>query len=156
MHGRILNWNGASNSGVVVTEGGDRYAFGPTDFKAAAKPRAGLKVDFVPQGERAGEIYVTSDGVLGGPEGAGSNAMLIAILAIVCAILGFLIPGLGLLLAIAALFLGLRARRLAAQDANGTAKMLATVAVIGGVISVFVALLVLLFVGGSFMSLMAL
>lgn len=46
MHGRILNWNGASNSGVVVTEGGERYAFGPTDFKSAAQPRAGLKVDF--------------------------------------------------------------------------------------------------------------
>ena len=156
MHGKILNWNGAASSGVVVTEGGERYAFGPTDFKSAAQPRAGLKVDFVPEGERAGEIYVTDDGVLGGADGAGSNAMLIAIIAIVCAILGFLIPGLGLILAIAALLLGLRARKLGAQDANGTARVLATVSVIGGVISVFVALLVLLFVGGSFMSLMAL
>lgn len=154
MHGKILNWNGATHSGVVVTEGGERYAFGPTDFKAAAQPRAGLKVDFVPQGERACEIYVTGDGVLGGADGAGSNAMLIAIVAIVCAILGFLIPGLGLLLAIAALFLGLRARKLAAQDANPTARVLATVAVIGGVISVCVALIVLLFVGGGVMSLM--
>lgn len=119
-------------------------------------PRAGLKVDFVPEGERAGEIYVTGGGVLGGADGAGNNAMLIAIIAIVCAILGFLIPGLGLILAIAALLLGLRARKLAAQDANGTARVLATVAVIGGVISVFVALLVLLFVGGGVMSLMAL
>ena len=74
MHGKILNWNGAASSGVVVTEGGERYAFGPTDFKSAAQPRAGLKVDFVPEGERAGEIYVTGDGVLGGAEGAGSNA----------------------------------------------------------------------------------
>lgn len=156
MQGRILNWNGTNNSGVVVTEGGERFAFGPTDFKAKAQPRAGLKVDFVVQGERAGEIYVTGDSVLGGADGAGSNAMLIAIIAIVCAILGFLIPGLGLLLAIAALLLGLRARKLAAQDANGTARVLATVAVIGGVISVCVALLVLLFVGGGVMSLMAL
>ena len=54
-------------------------------------------------------------------------------------------------MAIAAPLLGLRGR-LPRQDANHIAKLLATLAVSGGVISVMGALLIPIFVDGSFMT----
>lgn len=135
MRGKILNCSSADNSGVILSDDGRRFRFARQDFRSEAAPRPGLTVDFVHDGEEAREVYVMAGPVLGGEDGTNSNAMITAILAIVCAVLGFLIPGLGLLLAVAALLLGLRARKLARNDANRNASVLALVAVIGGCIS---------------------
>lgn len=78
-----------------------------------------------------------------------SSAMTSAIIAIVLAVLAFVIPGIGILLAIGAILMGRRASALAAMQGDDSARTLAKIAVIISWLGLLVAFLVLLFVGGG-------
>ena len=56
MEGVILGYG--SEKGVIRGADGSRYAFGRSDWKSEREPVAGHRVDFVPEGDRAKEIYL--------------------------------------------------------------------------------------------------
>jgi TM2 domain-containing membrane protein YozV len=66
MKGSILEFNEESRSGVISGEDGKRYAIDITEWKSTALPKAGNKVDFSTNGEKAEAVYAEmrgSDGV---------------------------------------------------------------------------------------------
>lgn len=58
MDGLVLNFDEAEGSGLVRTGDGTRYAFEREDWKSPERPESGDGVDFVPEGDRATEIYL--------------------------------------------------------------------------------------------------
>ena len=78
-----------------------------------------------------------------------ASAMTSAIIAIVLAILAFLIPGIGILLAIGAIMMGRRASSLASAQGDDGAKTLARIAVVVSWLGLAVALFIVLIFGGG-------
>ena len=57
MEGVILDYNLETRAGVVRCLQGTRYSFALDDWKSSDLPQPGERVDFVPSGERAGNLY---------------------------------------------------------------------------------------------------
>lgn len=57
MEGVILDFNLDSGTGVVRCNQGTRYSFTLQEWKSSDLPKPGERVDFVPDGERAGNLY---------------------------------------------------------------------------------------------------
>jgi|TARA_B110000881_G_scaffold220553_1_gene246064 TM2 domain-containing membrane protein YozV len=60
MKGSILEFNQENRSGVISGDDGNRYNFEIGEWKGAALPKAGNKVDFANKGESAQAIYAES------------------------------------------------------------------------------------------------
>jgi TM2 domain-containing membrane protein YozV len=58
MKGKILDFNVASAQGVIAGEDGKRYRFVGGEWKSKDAVRAGLRVDFVGNGENAQQLYL--------------------------------------------------------------------------------------------------
>jgi uncharacterized membrane protein len=56
MDGIILGYE--AGEGVIKTSDGTRYQFNRSQWKSPREPVAGHKVDFIPNGDRATEIYL--------------------------------------------------------------------------------------------------
>lgn len=57
MEGVILDFNLDTRTGVVRCTQGTRYSFTLDEWKSSDLPRPGERVDFVPSGEQAGNLY---------------------------------------------------------------------------------------------------
>ena len=57
MKGYILDYTVQTNSGIISGDDNQRYNFRGADWKEAALPRRGMRVDFVAVGDAATEIY---------------------------------------------------------------------------------------------------
>ncbi|SDU13162.1 TM2 domain-containing protein [Pseudomonas pohangensis] len=57
MKGKILEFKDQSRSGIISGDDGNRYNFEIKEWKSAALPKAGNKVDFSVSGECAEAIY---------------------------------------------------------------------------------------------------
>src|SRR6056297_1398709 len=109
MNGRILEFNIQKSSGTISGDDGQRYAFSAADWKSDVSPRAGITVDFVTAEDgSAREIYASPDDTADIRNMSGS--MKKSIIAIVCAVLAFFIPVVGIVLSIVGLVLGRQAR----------------------------------------------
>lgn len=58
MKGNIIGFDRDSNTGAISGFDGKRYDFAASDWHGAARPRHGDLVDFVPEGQRAAQIYL--------------------------------------------------------------------------------------------------
>jgi TM2 domain-containing membrane protein YozV len=58
MKGKILDFNTASAQGVIAGEDGKRYRFVGGEWKGQDAVRAGLRIDFVANGESAQQLYL--------------------------------------------------------------------------------------------------
>lgn len=70
MRGEILSYDSTSGAGLISGDDGARYSFTSEALKSPAVPAAGVRVDFVPEGEIATQILIlagapTSTGVAG-------------------------------------------------------------------------------------------
>jgi uncharacterized membrane protein YhaH (DUF805 family) len=57
MKGNVIGFDAAGNAGAVSGYDGKRYDFTTLDWHGQERPRHGDLVDFVPQGERATQVY---------------------------------------------------------------------------------------------------
>ena len=57
MKGNVIGFDAAGNAGAVSGYDGKRYDFTILDWHGQERPRHGDVVDFVPQGERATQVY---------------------------------------------------------------------------------------------------
>lgn len=150
MQGKILDYVVQDQQGIISTESGDRYQFKISSWKETSHPSRNQRVDFVSTDDNiAVDIYL-SEASLG--DGQTDPSMTKAIIAIGCAILGFFIPLLGIILSIVAIVLGRKARADAKSAGNESATMVALIAIILGAISLIFAafgLLALVLYGGS-------
>ncbi len=79
MRGEILSYDSTTGAGLISGDDGARYSFTTDALKSPAVPAAGVRVDFVPEGEVATQILIlagaaTSTGVAGvAPIPAGSG-----------------------------------------------------------------------------------
>lgn len=142
MKGSILEFNLQRSEGVISGDDGRRYAFVTSDWKADGVPHAGQKVDFVTgEGAEARDIYVATASPGGSDQMSGS--MKKAIIAIICAVLAFFIPVVGVVLAIAGLMLGRQARSAAKAEADDSAALVAMIAIVVAAIALFFAAIAL-------------
>jgi uncharacterized membrane protein YhaH (DUF805 family) len=58
MKGNVIGFDPDSNTGAISGYDGKRYDFAAIDWHGNQRPRHGDLVDFVPEGERAGQIYL--------------------------------------------------------------------------------------------------
>lgn len=134
MRGQILSVDGASRTGLLLGNDGNRYSFGAGDWRGQKPPLAGSDVDFVADGAGAREVY----GVGARREHHGSeidNSVTLGWLGIVCLALSFVIP---VLPTIGALILGLVGAADAKRSGDGTGLALSRVAWIGAVLMALV------------------
>ena len=73
MKGQILEYTVRTNTGVISSEDGQRYTFDGADWRGADSPRSGMPVDFLPDGDRATEIYVDVAQVVHEPPAVGQQ-----------------------------------------------------------------------------------
>ena len=57
MKGNVIGFDAAGNAGAISGYDGKRYDFTTFDWHGQERPRHGDVVDFVPQGERATQVY---------------------------------------------------------------------------------------------------
>jgi uncharacterized membrane protein YhaH (DUF805 family) len=57
MKGDVIGFHSDSNTGAISGHDGKRYDFVPADWHGQSRPRHGDLVDFIPEGERAVQIY---------------------------------------------------------------------------------------------------
>ena len=62
MKGKILEFNGASRTGTISADDGNRYAFSVDQWKSAVLPKAGNRVDFSNNGANAESIFLDGAG----------------------------------------------------------------------------------------------
>ena len=58
MKGQILHYSVGPNSGAISGEDGQRYSFVGAEWASSGSPAPGMKVDFVPSGNTATQIYL--------------------------------------------------------------------------------------------------
>lgn len=58
MKGNVLGFDPVANSGAISGHDGKRYEFVTLDWRSPRRPTRGDLVDFVPDGERAVQIYI--------------------------------------------------------------------------------------------------
>lgn len=63
MTGRILKYDFQAGEGIISGDDGIRYRFGSGDWREAAAPKRGDRVDFVGNGNIATDIYSPVDAV---------------------------------------------------------------------------------------------
>lgn len=134
MRGQILSVDGASRTGLVLGNDGNRYSFAGADWRGQKAPLAGNEVDFVADGGTAREIY----GVSGRRDHYGSeidNSVTLGWLGIICLALSFIIP---VLPTIGAFILGLVGAADAKRSGNGTGLALSRIAWIGALLMALV------------------
>lgn len=104
MEGVILDFNLDSSTGVVRCNQGTRYNFTLEEWKSSDLPKPGERVDFVPDGERAGNLYRVQSQVpaaaqaspFAPPAAAPAQVptpSVLAIISLIAGILGLLIFG---------------------------------------------------------------
>lgn len=67
MRGEILSYDTTAGTGLISGDDGARYSFASSDLKSPAVPAAGVRVDFVPEGDLATQILILA----GGPSTVG-------------------------------------------------------------------------------------
>lgn len=67
MRGEILSYDSTTGAGLISGDDGVRYSFTSDALKSPAVPAAGVRVDFVPEGEIATQILILA----GGPTSTG-------------------------------------------------------------------------------------
>jgi TM2 domain-containing membrane protein YozV len=60
MKGKILEYNEESRTGVISGDDGNRYTLDISEWKGSAIPRAGSKIDFCANADKAEAIYLES------------------------------------------------------------------------------------------------
>lgn len=83
MKGNILNYDAATNTGVISGDDGARYTFKTDDWKQQSEPRSGVKIDFVGSDGKASDIYTNSIG-----SGGSSKKLAAALFAFFLGIFG--------------------------------------------------------------------
>lgn len=81
MRGEILSFDDASGEGLISGDDGARYGFDRISVSPPAMIRAGLRVDFVPKGDRADQVMLLASATpqFGDATGAGYGASTSAI-----------------------------------------------------------------------------
>ena len=145
MEGVILNPPN-KGEGVARCADGQRFTFELSDWRSEEPPAAGDRVDFVPEGNRATEIYCTAAGPTHGTpvQTAAPQTSALAIVSLVAGILGLIWFG-----SIIAVICGHIARsniRNSEGALNGDG--LAVAGLILGYIGLVIGLVILLVIGG--------
>jgi hypothetical protein len=151
MKGTVLEFSLQQSQGVISGDDGGRYAFASSEWKSAGAPKPGAKVDFAPgpSGTATGVYAAAGAGM---SVGGMSSSMTKAVIAIVCAVLAFFLPGLGVILAIFGLVLGIKARKEAQAEGDENAALVGLIAIVITAIALIfaaLALLSLLALGGG-------
>jgi len=89
MQGTILKISFQSSSGIITGEDGGRYNFNTSQWRANGNPHKGQRVDFLPSGSEATEIYpMQSTSGLHSLTSGEKNRTVAALLAIVLGSVG--------------------------------------------------------------------
>ncbi len=67
MRGEILSYDTTAGTGLIGGDDGARYSFASSGLQSPAVPAAGVRVDFVPEGDQATQILILA----GGPSTVG-------------------------------------------------------------------------------------
>lgn len=59
MKGKILHFDAQTNTGLIVSESGERYSFTKEDVKSNIFIANGMEADFITEQNSAKEIYLT-------------------------------------------------------------------------------------------------
>ncbi|WAC59418.1 DUF805 domain-containing protein [Brevundimonas sp. SL130] len=78
MRGEILSYDTTAGTGLISGDDGVRYSFVSSGLQSPAVPAAGVRVDFVPEGEEATQILILAGapstvGVAGGLAASSDN-----------------------------------------------------------------------------------
>lgn len=76
MKGKILNYDSATQAGVISGDDGNRYSLKASEWKPSVEPREGGRVDFAINGDAATEVY--ADGAIAGGASKKIGAALFA------------------------------------------------------------------------------
>jgi hypothetical protein len=152
MRGTILSFDTSRGEGLILTDSGERRRFNQQSWSDRTyQPVEGLNVDFADEGGIARDIFVirqarpsdTAAPSAAKPSSA-SDGTLLGGLSVGAAILG-LIPAFGVIFSIAALVLGIIARKQAKLTDNSTGKMLGGIGIAAACIIFVIELLGALF-----------
>lgn len=136
MRGTILGVH--SGRGVLLGPSDQRLEFALSEWRSAGTPVAGQIVDFVEDGGQARDVFAVP-GV--GAVRAQSGSFVLSIVALVCLVLGFLIP---VLPTIAAFVLGVIAAGQAKQEGDENALLMARIAWIAALVLLAIGMLAVL------------
>ena len=97
MRGTLLEYDWQTQTGVISgNDDGSRYRFDAADWRESTQPTRGITVDFVPNGDRATDIYRLAAAVGSGERSkiaAGLLALFLGFLGIHKFYLGYTGPG---------------------------------------------------------------
>lgn len=124
MRGTILGYDAASGTGAINDLSGGRLKFSRDAWRSPGEPIAGRLVDFeVSEGEATEIFLVPGSGNpfdLGGDDPA-RNAMTAGIISIVCAIISFIVPFIGIFTLVVSIFFGIKGKNLGRDLPDKTA-----------------------------------
>lgn len=142
MRGTILGFDATSGTGAITDATGGRLRFGRDAWRSPGEPVPGRAVDFEVEGNEAVDIFlVPGSGGLGfGGDDPAKSAMTAGIISLVCAIVSFVIPHIGIFTLIAAVAFGIKGKNLGRDLPDKTAYYLS----IAGLLISGIALLVIL------------
>ncbi|MES2445461.1 MAG: hypothetical protein V4574_21755 [Pseudomonadota bacterium] len=145
MRGTILGFDAASGTGAINDLSGGRLRFGADAWRGPGEPIPGRLVDFEVADGEAIDIYPVPGGGGAGPIGFGGDdparsAMTAGIISLVCALVSFVIPHLGIFTLVAAVAFGIKGKNLGRDLPDRTAYYLS----IAGLLISSLALLVIL------------
>jgi TM2 domain-containing membrane protein YozV len=88
--GTVLSFEWRESTGAISGEDGNRYRFSGQDWTGDTTPKVGLRVNFVPDGDRAKEIFPEERDRLGGvgSDFASSRKLVAGVLSILLGIWG--------------------------------------------------------------------
>ncbi|MEI9886809.1 MAG: hypothetical protein WDN08_09975 [Rhizomicrobium sp.] len=161
MRGSVLSFDSSRGEGIILADDGNRCTFTEQTWSdKAARPVAGLSVDFVTDGGAAKDIFAIRQTPLSQPSPAApapaasqstNDGTLLGGLSLGSAILG-LVPGFGVLFVIGGFVLGIFARKQAKLAGNSTGMLLGTIGIAVSSIVVVLELLVAFFLGAMLFS----
>lgn len=141
MRGTILGFDAATGTGAITDATGGRLKFDRDAWRSPGEPVPGRAVDFEVEGGEAIDIFLVPGGGLGfGSDDPAKSAMTAGIISLVCAIVSFVIPHIGIFTLVAAVAFGIKGKNLGRDLPDKTAYYLS----IAGLLISGIALLVIL------------
>lgn len=144
MRGTILGFDAATGTGAINDLSGGRHKFSRESWRSPGEPVAGRLVDFETADGEATEIFLVPGS--GNPLDFSSDdpakaAMTAGIISLVCAVVSFLIPFIGIFTLIAAVVFGIKGKNLGRDLPDKTAYYLSIAGlVISGIALLFILL----------------
>jgi hypothetical protein len=141
MRGTILGFDAASGTGAITDAAGGRLRFGRDAWRSPGEPVPGRAVDFEVEGGEAVDIFLVPGAGLGfSGDDPAKSAMTAGIISLVCALVSFVIPHIGIFTLVAAVAFGIKGKNLGRDLPDRTPYYLS----IAGLLISGIALLVIL------------